>query len=119
MVLKIMTNKEEGLNSICLSPSEFADKSYHPFIATTEFDKVVIELSSDIPTGYISQFVSKANKVIPYITEKNSATVQQLCEIIPDKSAEIRFTYMRNRNKFQELLDNLSATYNWNEELKC
>jgi len=53
------------------------------------------------------------------IVEVNSSVISQLCEILPDKAAEIRFTFMRNRDKFPELLDTLSKTYNWVEELKC
>lgn len=118
MILKISTDKEEGLNCQCLSPLQFADKAFHPYIATTQFDKVLIELSSDIPQGYISQLLTHGNKVIPIIREVNINSVQLLCEILPDYAAELRYTYMRKRPEFDALLEKLSKDYNWKEEIR-
>lgn len=118
MVLRIVSSGECGLHEMCLTPKEFSDKAYHPFIATTEFDKVIVELSSDIPAGYLSQLVTSKNKVIPIINELNQATVYRLCEILPDKAAKIRYTYMRDRSNLEALINELAETYNWKEESK-
>ena len=119
MVLKVSTDREAGLDTMCLSPAEFADKGYHPFLATTQFDKVVIELSSDIPAGYIGQLVVKGNKVIPVFNELNAKTLQQLCEIVPDRSAELRYAFMRDKTKLATIVDELRVAYNWAIESKC
>ena len=119
MVLKILRDKEENLTDVYLTPEEFADPAYHPFIATNKFDKVIVELCSEIPTGYISQVVAKGNKVIPIVSEVNDKTIALLCEIYPERRSEIRFTYMRKRNEFQSVLDKLAVDYNWQTELRC
>lgn len=119
MVLKILKSKEENLTDMYLTPEEFADPAYHPFIATTEFDKVIVELCDEIPTGYISQIVAKGNKVIPIIGKLDDKVVALLCEMYPEHRAEIRFTYMRKRAEFQNVLDKLACEYNWTSELRC
>ena len=119
MVLKILREKEENLTDMCLTPDEFADPAYHPFIATTKFDKVIVELGDGIPNGYISQILLKGNKIIPKINSVDGTVVSQLCEIYPDKRAELRFTYLRKKDDFFKLLNKLEEDYNWKQELMC
>lgn len=117
MILRVQNSAEQGLDTMCITPMQFSDKAYHMFIATNTFDKVVIELTDEIPTGYVSQLLTK-HKVIPIVNEVNEKTVVLLAEIYPDKASELRYAWMRNKNKLNEIIESLRENYHWEEEIR-
>ena len=75
----------------------FNDLCIHPFIATNIWDKVVIKLDKGIKTGFIKQVLLKDNIVEIHIsnnTEIDFEIVSRVCEVLKDKVALIKKTFM-------------------------
>ncbi len=86
----------------------FASKEYHPFIATTKWEAVNIDITDNTPRGIIKQLVSLA--VINPIYDVDNLTmkkVQLLCEIYPDEAAKILYYY--KKGEYEELKKVLSG----------
>lgn len=102
-----------NLNEVAMSIEEFADIRNHPYISTQRFDAVVVDLEKNIPVGYLSA-VSKTTRVIPKIvTECNTDVVRLLAELYPDKAAEIRFSYIRDKERLSSIITELKKSYDW------
>lgn len=115
MVLRITNSTEDLGISVCkVSLTNFTDKTYHPMLATTKWDRVYIDICDETPRGIIMQLVPRA-RVIPVILgEVTPKMLQVLCEILPDEASKLRYTYMKDKSEFRHLLDIFREEY-WKE----
>lgn len=97
-----------GANTYKLTLSEFAQREYHPYIASNTWQQIIIDLNENTPKGIIRQVVPIIN-VIPRF-DKDNITVrvmQLLCEIYPDYSSKIRGYFMTDKKALRDLLDSI------------
>lgn len=115
MILKVTNSQEEfGINTYKLSLFDFSQKEYHPFIATQEWDRVEIDLNEDTPKGIIRQLTQNI-RVVP-IFDKENITVkvmQLLCELLPDYSANLRSLYLKNKEGFNDFINEICISNGW------
>lgn len=100
---------------VIMTSSEFNCIKSHPFIISNRFDEIVIDITNSIQLGYIKHVMS-VTKVIPRIIgEITSHTVSILCEIYKDRAAELRYTFIRDREGFTELVNEMRDEYCWEQ----
>lgn len=108
-------NREVSFDTVLMTASEFNCINAHPYIATTNFDAIVLDLRCKIDLTYL-QFLFKKTRVIPMVYDNmTSNSVSVLCELFKDRAAEIRITYMRDKEKFKQLVESMKSEYEWNK----
>ena len=117
MILRVsdlLPQDEASLNEVCISLDEFADIRRHPFIASNKFDAVVVDLDKKVPVGYLAAVMNVA-RVIPHIVhdEYTLDDIRLLAELYPDKAAELRFSYIRDKERLKMLILELKQAYDW------
>lgn len=99
-----------SLDEYRISLEDFGDKTFHPFIATNNWDLITLEVCDKTPKGFIQQLLPLAG--IAVILTQDEITVHQvqvLSEVFPDSSAIIKKTYIsKDFDKLRELVNNLS-----------
>ena len=93
-----------------LTPEQFSQPQYHPFIASNQWDGIDIDITESIPTGLLKQVLP--NTIItPHVDFDNFTTKCMLlvCEIYTDDSPKIRSLYQRDKIKCIEFVKSLSA----------
>jgi len=97
-----------------LTAEQFAMKEYQPFLASTCWDEVRIDLGEDMPLGVVRQII-RSNKVIPCFdpTKLSLKIVKLLCEICVDESAIIWKLYTSDREALTEFLVDLGKKRGW------
>ena len=101
------------LDTVLMSVNEFNDIHTHPFIASSKFDAVVLDLDSKINLEYLSYLVNNT-KVIPmYKSELNSYIISVLSIIYRDKSANLRFSFIRDRSACEKYIEKLRQEFEW------
>lgn len=103
-----------------VTPCQFSSAEYHPYILSKDWDKIIIDLDSEIKKGLLPFLTTKTN-IIPVFDCKSitSKAASLLAEIVPDKAAFIRKAYMSSTK--EELLNevkDISAKRNWAMILK-
>ena len=110
MVLRI-TNKPDNadLDAYTVSLSDFKSGEIHPFLATTKWEKIYVELCEDTPAGILRQVFFSA-PIIPIYDRDNitNRVMLLLCEIYRNKAGELRKLYVQDRTAFIALLDSLN-----------
>ena len=105
--------EEVSFDIIQMSTIEFNNIHNHPFIASTKFDEVVVDLNNKIRLGYLAPLM-KTTKVIPRITtELDSYGVSILCEIYRERSAELRYAFMKDKDEFNRIINDMKTQYEW------
>lgn len=100
---------------VTMSIGEFNDICSQPYIASSKFDEVVIDLTDKVKLGHVRP-VMGITKVIPKIPEEITAhTISVLSELYPERSAELRYTFIRDKKGIKTLLDKMCEMYHWNE----
>lgn len=116
-----VTDKEVNdisLEELVIPINQFNSKACQPFIATGRFECIVIDVDKKIDLGILSN-VCKRHLVVPKIIDDiDSYTISFLSTVYREKSAKLRYTYMRNKDNIQELIDELSIEYQWNSYIK-
>ena len=104
-----------SFDSVVMTSSEFNCIKAHPFIVSSRFDEIVIDITEKVQLGYIKQVMS-VTKVIPKIIgEITSHTVSVLCELYKDRAAEMRYTFIRDKDGFIELINKMKTDYCWEQ----
>lgn len=100
----------EDLNEYVLPLDSLRDKAYHPYIATKEWDNVILEVSDETPRGIIKQMLPIANITVIIDNWDNLSVhqVQILCEVFPDSAAILKNTYVRDKSKMHELVSSIN-----------
>ena len=109
MILRL-TNKEvePRMDTVVIKLSELTNRAIHPYIATTNWEKVYCDLSDDTPKGILKQVVYR-HKVTPvFDTEsENMCIMQLLCEIYPDNAARLRQSFITNKEEYRKIVTEL------------
>ena len=109
------SNMELGFDTVIMSSSEFNNICSHPYIASSHFDAVVVDLSCKIRLGYLSQ-VAGITLVVPKVTrELNGNSVSILSELYQERAAELRINFMRDKAKFFEIVTGMEEQYRWKD----
>lgn len=107
MILRITdSSKEFGIGVHRISLKEFANKIYHPMIATTNWEEVYIDVCEQTPSGYIHPLIKKGVKVIPVLVGSGT-TVKEfkiLTEIFPNDIPKLRDCFLKDKSKLKELI---------------
>lgn len=105
---------QAGAGVYVLTSEQFAMKEYQPFLASTCWDEVRIDLGEGIPLGVIRQII-RSNKVIPCFdpTQLSLKIVKLLCEICVDESATIWKLYTSDKEALVKFLADLSKKRGW------
>jgi hypothetical protein len=108
--------KEElSFDTIMMTSLEFNDIHNHPYIASSNFDVILIDLRCKINLAYLRPLM-KTTKVVPFIVgDITSNGVSILSELCKDRSAELRIYYMRDKSMFNKLIEDMKSEYCWNE----
>ena len=116
MILRITDNVESdvSLEEVRMSIDEFADIANHPFIASSNFDAIVIDLDKRIPFGYCKAIVG-ATRIIPKYNEINSDSIRLLSECFPEYAAPLRSSFIRDKAKLEIILSEMCSKYSWDE----
>lgn len=104
--------EDKSFDVVYITPVEFNHLRNHLFIASSKFDEVLVEVSPKIKIGTLIPMIG-ATKIIPLITEVNNHTVSLLSELCRDKAAQLRFTYIRDKEACKELVNEIIDEYGW------
>lgn len=114
----IVTERQDmdvSFDTVVISPAEFNCPKCHLYIISNEFDDVVVELSDKVSLGKIRPLMSRV-RVTPKVPEQvNSHTISLLCEMYPDKSAELRYTMIREPGKISSVIESMGRELHWSE----
>ena len=115
MILRITDSIEnnESLNVMKMPISEFCDIHSQPWIATQNFEFIVIDLDKRITSGFINAMASKLLVVPKIIGPNDKDVIRLLIEIYPNEAAKLRYTFIRNRNEIDEVIKELATKYEW------
>lgn len=99
---------------IPMTASEFNLKSTQPFIASSNFDAVVLDLNAKVDAKILTLLMS-ITRVVPRKTDDalQYNGVSSLCVLYPERAAELRVYFMRDKEKLVELVNELSETFEW------
>lgn len=103
---------EISFDVVRMTTSEFNEIRNHPYIASMRFDEVVVDITPKIKLGYLIPLM-KVTRVIPKINEIDSHTIAVLSELCREHSAELRFTFIRDKDKCRELIEKIKEEYRW------
>ncbi len=104
-----------SFDTVVISPAEFNNVRCHLFIISNGFDEVVVELTDKITLGKLRPLMSRVKVVPKIVGDINSHTISLLCELYPDKSAELRYTMMRNPEKVYDIVKSMENQFHWSE----
>lgn len=104
-----------SFDEVIMPISEFNDICSHPYIASANFDEVVVDVEDRVKLGHLRPVLS-ITKVIPRITDIISThTISILSELYPEHAAKMRYTFMRNKDGIRELIDKMCEDYHWSD----
>lgn len=107
---------EDSLDTIVMPASDFNQLATHPYIATAGFEYIYLDLRCSLNELYVQQLV-KACCVIPMYKdfELSNNAINILSYIYREQAAALRFYHVKDKPKFEELLQKLCDTYKWRE----
>lgn len=115
MKLKVTDNSGVACKDVYyMSLSDFGSRACHPFIATTDWSVIEVDLTEETPVGIIRQVMQ--NKVVIPIFDEGNITmrvVQLLCEIVPDSAGTLRVLSLRDRSGLCSYVSELKEAYGW------
>lgn len=104
-----------SFDTVIMSASEFNNICSHPYIASSGFDAVVVDLRCNIKLGFLSK-VSSTTIVIPkVIGELNAHSVSILTELYRERSAELRYNFMKDKQHFAEIVSEMEEEFHWKD----
>lgn len=116
MKLIVTSNEalEESFDTVLMSPIEFNYLQTHPYIATSGFTEVQLDLTETLEPAIISVMV-KHVALRPIYKDFNLTpnAILVLSYLYPEKAAALRMYSMRDKEKLVTLLQELAETYQW------
>lgn len=104
-----------SFDAVVMSIGEFNDICTHPYIASSNFDEVVVDLDDKVKLGHLRPVMS-ITKVIPYVMDTiTTHTISILSEIYPDYAAKMRYTFMRDKDGIKALINEMCEKFRWSE----
>lgn len=115
MVLFITDNEriEEDFDTIVMGSKEFNFIQAHPYIASSNFSKIYLDLSCPVKSEYVEILKSKA--IISPVSsgEITEDTISLLCTLYTEDDAALRYYYIRDKAQLNKLLASLATKYSW------
>lgn len=104
-----------SIDMITMGTLEFNTIETQPFIASSKFDEVVIDVTDSTNINIVKNLM-RVTRVIPrFRVELTPHMVTVLTELYKERAAEIRFTYMKDKDKFKTLLESMKQQYCWEQ----
>lgn len=104
---------ETSFDTVIMTGTEFNTIHSHPFIISSNFDAVIVDLRVNINIEYLSYLMKDVIVIPKVIGEISPHAVTILCELYKDKSAELRITYLRDREAFNKIVATMRKQYDW------
>lgn len=106
-------NADDTIDTVCINETQFNDIATHPYIASKNFDVIIIDTDLSLNLEYIKVMCGYV-RVIPKIVEGNTQKqVLILSAIYPNLAAELRVLSIRDINKYNEVIHDLEAKNEW------
>lgn len=112
----IVTNEtvDATLDTIVMSVDEFCDVHSHPFIASSGFDCILVDLHKEIKPGFLRAMLGKYMIVPRIVTDIDTDTVRLLAELYPEYAAKLRYTFITKRSEeLSSIISELSDKFCW------
>lgn len=107
----LLVSKENFLENdmrVChITPANFTNHSFSPYVLTGNWDSCIIEVSEDVKTGYVPQLLKgtiTTAKLSCDVEKISNKELTILTEIYPDVAAKLRFAYRRDRKSIHDIL---------------
>lgn len=107
MDLRITNEQGTDLSSCYVTFHELQLKEFHPFIATTRWDQVYIDVNQDTPRGIIRQMRFNVPVHVKMNDEVTPNMLSVLCEIFRDEAAALRTYFRTDKDKFKAEINRL------------
>lgn len=94
------------INIYALTSEQLSDMSYHPFIATTNWSEVFVQVTAKTPKNILKQIIEKC-PIKLFILEDEELTyshIQIIAEINRSKALLLRNTFYNNKDGLDTLL---------------
>ena len=104
---------ETSFDTVLMTSIEFNTIHSHPFIISSNFDVVIVDLRVNVDIEYLSYLMKNVIVIPKVIGDISPHAVAILCELYKDKSAELRITYMRDKQAFNNLIASMRKQYDW------
>lgn len=105
---------EESFDTVLMSPIEFNYLQAHPYIATAGFTEVQLDLTERIEPALVQHLMKKVYiRPIYKDFDLTPNAILVLSYLYPDKAAALRLYSMSNKEKLNEVLEQLATSYQW------
>lgn len=114
LIVSDSSDVDVSLDTIVMPASDFNQLATHPYIATAGFEVIYLDLRCSLNELYVQQLV-KACLVIPMYEdfELSLNAINILSYLYREQAAALRFYNVKDKAKFNELLQKLCDTYKW------
>lgn len=104
---------EVSFDTEVMTSVEFNNIRSHPFIASSRFDAVVIDLKAKVQWAYIQQLLKSCLVIPKFTNDITSNGVTILCELYKDRAAELRINFIKNKDEFYRIVNDMKLQYDW------
>lgn len=114
MILYITDKEVDDSNVQTLNVAKLAVKAYHPFIATTEWEMVKVDIQENTPKGILKQMTPFV-KIVP-VFNKDDVHPKELTlilELLGSEGLELYALYTKDKKLFQEKLNSICEQKGW------
>ncbi len=107
--------RDVSFDAVLMTSTEFNMVSSHPYIVSHRFDVVVVDLNMKINLTFLRLLIG-TTKVIPRVVGDLTAdSIGVLSEMYPERAAEFRVLFIRDRGKLNSIINGLSEQFHWEE----
>ena len=103
---------EKGVVFFALS--DLKNKMLLPYVVTTEWHCIEVQLTDKTPKGILRQLITQ--KIVRPIFDKENITypvMQLLCELLPDRAAQLRVSFKQDKAEFMRLVNEVCERRGW------
>ena len=111
MRLVIADNFEsDNLSDYIISLDDFADKAFHPFIASQHWDEILVQVCDTTPCGIIRQLlpIASISVIIDDWSQVSQHQLQILREVFPDYSSKLKLLYIQSKEELRKLVESIN-----------
>ena len=116
MVLRVTDKSQQdvSIETIVMTVNEFIDIANPPFIASSNFDALILDLDKRIPFGYC-KVISGKIRIIPKFATIDADVIRLLSECYPDYAPLLRTSFIRDKEKLNVILMEMKAKFFWDK----
>lgn len=112
----IVTNEsmDTSLDVVVMSIAEFCDVHNHPYIASSGFDYICVDLDKSIKPGFLRAMIGKYIVIPRIVSDVDTDIVRLLAELYPEYAAKLRYSFIsRKSDELNGIINELSNKFNW------